>query len=113
MRLHTRKRTSTCTVPMSAVTTTNKWHNDAAEVDFRTDQLWAALCDNTGDVTGTTGLVRQTLLLKRAEICEELARIAGSAFAHYRKLAEVYRQEADTLNSSTHSDLHDGEKAAA
>ncbi|MGH3946300.1 MAG: hypothetical protein ACRDSI_14825 [Pseudonocardiaceae bacterium] len=95
------------------MTTTNQWHNDAAEADSQTDlqaQLRAALRANTGHLTDTTGLVRRTLLLERAQICEELARIAVPTSTHtYRKVAAVYRQEADTLNSSTHSDLHDGE----
>jgi hypothetical protein len=112
MRLHTQQRSSTCTAPMSAVTTTNQWHTDAAEADSQADleaQLRAALRANTGHLNDTTGLVRRTLLLERAEICEELARIAVPTFAHYRKVAAVYLQEADTLSSSAYSDLHDGE----
>lgn len=110
MRLHTQERSSTSTAPMSAVITTNQWHNDAAEADSQTDlraQLLAALRANADHLANTTGLVRRTLLLERAEICEELATVR--TFAHYRKVATVHRQEADTLNSSTNGDLHDGE----
>jgi hypothetical protein len=97
---------------MSAVIPINQWLNDAAEACSQTDlrgELRAALRANTGCLAEATGLVRRTLLLERAQICEELAWIDVPTFRHYRKVAAVYRQEADTLNSSTHSDLHDGE----
>lgn len=113
MRVHTQERSSTCTAPMWSVTTTNQWYNDAAEADSQTDlqaQLLAALRANTGRLADTTGLVRRTLLLERAEICEELDRIVVPPLPYAScKVAAVYRQEAGTLNSSTHSDLHDGE----
>lgn len=116
MSLHAREGSSTCTVPLSVVIPINQWHNDAAEACSQTDllaELRAALRANTGRLAEATGLVRRDLLLDRAEICEEFARIDVRTFAHYRRVAAVYRQEADALNSSTHSDLHDGEGETA
>lgn len=119
MRLHTTEGSSKRTIATSpAVTNTSQWHNGTADSDSETDpqaQLLAALAANAKRLTGTTGLTRQTQLLDRARLWEDLAQIATPALTQvYRKVALVCRQEADTLGTSTHSDLHDGwgEKAA-
>lgn len=72
-------------------------------------RLLAALRANTRSLTDTTGLARRTLLLDRSQLWEELAQTSTAALAQtYRNVASVCRQEADTLNTSAHSDLHGG-----
>lgn len=113
MTLLARERSSRCTTAGTpTVTTTHQRQGDTADVGSEADpqaQLRAALAANTRRLTGTTGTARQTLLLNRAQLWEELAQTVTPPCAQaYRKTASVCRQEAGTLNTSACSDLHDG-----
>ena len=90
-------------------------HTDTGSETDPQAQLLAALATNARRMTGTTGSARRTQLLDRAQLWEELAQNPNCTQAQvYRNVASVCRQEAETLNNSAHSDLHDGwgEKAA-
>ncbi len=92
-------------------------HTDTGSETNPKAQLLAALVANARRMTGTTGSARRTHLLDRAQLWEELAQnptLTCTQAQVYRNVASVCRQEAETLNNSAHSDLHDGrgEKAA-
>lgn len=92
-------------------------HTDTGSETDPQAQLLAALAANARRMTCTTGSARRTQLLDRAQLWEELAQNATLTCTQaqvYRNVASVCRQEAETLNNSAHSDLHDGrgEKAA-
>jgi len=104
-------------MPDNAVmTSTNQQRSNTTDPDSELDhraQLRRKLAANTRHLDGTTGIVRRTLLLDRAQLCEELARLARISTPHFTKLASVYRQEADTLNTSASNDPDDREETVS